>query len=85
MTDINQDGITFRNHLLSINKVRESDSRILLNKFGLVLIEPLGMSLWSIDDLIVGDFAILKEVPDPFGKSSDVPICKGDWLFHKIC
>ena len=85
MTDVNKNSITFSNHLLSINKVRESDSRIFLNEFGLVLIEPLGMGLWCIDDLIVGHFAILKKVPDPFSKSSDVPIGKSDWLLHKIC
>jgi hypothetical protein len=88
VAEVNTASVTFRNDLVSINDVRESNGRIFLLKFRLGLVEPFfpvfSINLTTVSDLVVGDASVFGNLSESFRESSDGPVSDGDFSLHEL-
>ncbi len=88
VAEVNTASVTFRNDLVSINEVRESNGRVFLLKFRLGLAEPFfpafSINLTTVFDLVVGDASVFGNLSKSFRESSDGPISDGDFSLHDL-
>jgi hypothetical protein len=86
VAEVNTASVTFRNDLVSINKVRESNGRIFLLKFRLGLVEPFfpvfSINLTTVFDLVVGEASVFSDLSESFREPSDGPISDSDFSLH---
>ena len=83
VADVDEDSITLRDNLVSIDKVGKSDSWVFLDQLDFIFLEPLVSGLRSVDNLGIWYFAVFHEMPDPLSHSPDAPVSKSDRCFHK--
>jgi hypothetical protein len=83
VTDVDDDGITLSDDLVTVAEVGESHCGVFGNKCRLVSLEPL-VSV-SVALLSVGEPSELKDLAESFGESADGPITKHkSFTLHKI-
>ena len=83
VADVDEDGITLRDNLVSVDEVGKSDGWVFLDQLDLIFLEPLVGGFRGVDNLGVWYFAVFHEMSDPLSHPPDAPITKSDRCFHK--
>ena len=81
---VDTDGITFRDKLISINKIGEGDGRIFFHEFRFDLVEPFISVILVVVDHFIGDFQVLHDHSDSFRKTSNLPITQLNFSLHDL-
>jgi hypothetical protein len=82
VANVNENGCSFSDDLVTVQKVWQVSGWVLLKEFWFHDFEPFISGFLSEKLLVVWDLEMLKQEPDSFSKSSDLPVTQSEFVSH---